>query len=306
MVVASDSVPSQDARVPGEGGKPVAIHPFRGAAGIAFGTARAEVRARLGPPSVSYRAPVWSDQLCDQYADTGLKFGYGDSGTVDQVELSAPARAEVDGIGLFDASSRALLTALADIGLETRERPGSWEVPAWGVALTVPGEHIGDRPFDTATAFAHGPTPDPEQFSGPAPEPRITGTVYPRGAGPVRLGMPRDRIRALLGQGMTATAPGRDPVDFHVLARVAVTYDAADAARRICVMTAGARVADTGAGVGSTYQDSVTALREAGVPYEEREAEILLTGLGIRLLVSKAGDTSLPVSGIVVRRAPAL
>ncbi|NUP51406.1 MAG: hypothetical protein HOW97_29440 [Catenulispora sp.] len=229
------------------------IHPFRGAAGIAFGTARAEVRARLGAPSVSYRAPVWSDQLYDRYADTGLKVGYGRSGTVDEIELSAPARGEVDGIGLFDAGSRALLTVLAGIGLETRERLGSWEVPSWGVALSVLGERIGDRPFDTAAAFAHGPTPDPEQFSGPAPEPPITATVDPRGAGPVRLGMPRDRIRALLGAGLATTGPGRDPVDFHSPAQVAVTYDAADAARRICVMTAGARVAGTGVGIGLPY-----------------------------------------------------
>ncbi|GAA2054906.1 hypothetical protein GCM10009839_74130 [Catenulispora yoronensis] len=294
---------------------PVAIHPFRGAAGVSFGAGRADVRQRLGAPAASYRAPAWQDQLSDHYPGLGLVIGYGDAGTVDRIELSAPARAEIDGVALLDASSRAVLTALAGVGLEVRAIQGQWEVPSWGVALSVQGDRAGDRPFRTVAAFAHGPAPEPAYFGTLTDESQTSSTGYPtpvevdpRGAGPVRLGLPRPRIRALLGEGLASALPGRDTVDFHYDANIAVTYDAAEAARRICVMTADATIANLPSTirVGAGYRDCVTALREADLPHEEHEAEILLTDLGIRLLTSRAGDRTLPITGIAVQRAPAL
>lgn len=290
--------------VPDDGANRIAIHPFRGAAGVSFGGTRAEVRERLGEPTTSYRVTAWADQLSDRYDQAGLVIGYGDAGTVDQIELTAPARAAVDGIALSDASSRAVLTALAGVGLEVRTGEGVWEVPAWGVALSVRGGGAGDRPFDTVTAFAHGPAPEPAFFGEPVD---FTVTdVDPRGCGPLRLGMAREDIRTLLGEGLVATLPGRDPVDFHFAVNIAVTYDAAEAARRICVMTAGATVAGTEVGVGREYGLCVAALEKSGANPEAREAEIRLPDSGIRLLTARAADPTLPISAIVVQRAPAL
>ncbi|WP_344661864.1 hypothetical protein [Catenulispora subtropica] len=265
------------------------------------------MRAKLGRPTLSYRGLAWMDQLSDRYADKGIVFGYADAGTVDHIELSAPAHAEVDGVSLRDASSSTVLARLARIGLEVREVHGLWEVPVWGIALFVQGGRIGERPFDAVTAFAHGPAAEPSFFGTPTAKPAIATEIDPRGFGPVRLGMRRGNVRALLGEGMATALPGRDSVDLHFTANVAVTYDPADTARRICAMAEGVTVAGVGgaASVGRSYADCVEGLSRAGVRFEEREAEILLPDSGIRLRTSRAGDLSSPVSSVVVQRSPA-
>lgn len=300
---------------------PAAITPFGGAAGVPFGATRSEVRARFGAPDRAVRSPAWAAELSDWYLEAGVVFGYwggegrgnggdggGDGGgRVDEIQLIAPSRPTVDGIDLFGAGSEAVLAQIAAAGLEVRSTLGLWEVPAWGVALFVQGDRAGERPFDAVTAFAHGPAPEPEFFAPEQPpEPLTTTEIDPRGFGPVRLGMPRARVRALLGEGMAATPPGRDPVDLHFGANVAVTYDAADTAHRICVMAAGTTATGTDVGVGQEYGHCVNALREAGVGFEEHEAEILLPDTGIRLLTARAGEVSLPVAAAVVERAPGI
>lgn len=283
---------------------PAVILPFGGAAGVPFGATRAAVRGRLGVPTRSTRTAQWDDELTDWYIDPGIVVGYGDDGTVDQIQLISPSAPEVGGIALFDGSSRSVHAAIEGLGLEIRATLGLWEVPAWGVALFVQGDTLGDRPFDAVTAFAHGPAPEPEFIEAAAAEPVPATEVDAEGFGPVRLGMAREQIRALLGAGMAAEIPGRDPVDFHFGANVAVTYDQAGAAQRISVLVPGAVAAGTGVGVGQEYGHCVEALRAAGVGFEEREAEIRLTDSGIRLLTAQAGGPALPVTALVVGRTP--
>jgi hypothetical protein len=282
---------------------PTVILPFEGAAGVPFGATRASVRGRLGTPAYSTRSSQWEDHLTDWYVEAGLVFGYGDDGTVDQIQLISPSDPEVGGVALFDGSSRSVHAAIVGLGLEVRSALGLWEVPAWGVSLFVQGDALGDRPFDAVTAFAHGPAPEPEFLGTPAAEPVSATEVDADGFGPVRLGMAREQIRALLGEGMTAAIPGRDQVDFHFGAKAAVTYDRDDTARRICVMTPGATAAGTQVGVGQEYGHCVTALREAGIGFAEHEAEIQLTDSGIRLQTARTGDPALPVVALVVERA---
>ncbi|MFD0632006.1 hypothetical protein ACFQ9X_10700 [Catenulispora yoronensis] len=293
---------------------PVAIHPFRGAAGVSFGAGRADVRQRLGAPAASYRAPAWQDQLSDHYPGLGLVIGYGDAGTVDRIELSAPpaprstaSPCSTRAPAPCSQHSPASGSKYARSKGNGKCRPGAWPCPYKAIAPAT-GRSERWRPSPTAR-----PRNRPISERSPTnrrplqPDTRRPSKWIP-GAGPVRLGLPRPRIRALLGEGLASALPGRDTVDFHYDANIAVTYDAAEAARRICVMTADATIANLPSTirVGAGYRDCVTALREADLPHEEHEAEILLTDLGIRLLTSRAGDRTLPITGIAVQRAPAL
>jgi hypothetical protein len=114
--------------------------------------------------------------------------------------------------------------------------------------------------------------------------------------------MERAEARSLLGAAMVIAIPGRDPVDYHFSANVAVTYDGQDTARRISVMAPGSSVSSAPVSVGTAFGQCLDALREASIAHEEREAEIFLRDTGIRLLTSRAGDASLPVSSVVVER----
>lgn len=278
------------------------IVPFESAAGIRFGTPRSVVRSEFGT-SQAFRRAAWQTRLTDHYPALGLFVGYGDDDTVDEIELYGPARPSVAGIDLLATPSQQVVKALTDAGAEVRLAPHLWAVPSWGITMSVQGPGVAERPFTSVACTKSAVEEWPRLVSWTSPERSGPPSMLdPEGFGELRLDMPMDEARALLGAGTTSLRIDGRRMDLFFDPRVAVTYTLDDRVQRICVLANGTATTVAPVTVGMSFDDCLRALRDAGHAITISEAELHLPESGLYVRSSRAGDASLPVSSMTVER----
>ncbi|WP_027344025.1 hypothetical protein [Hamadaea tsunoensis] len=266
---------------------------------LRFGGTRTGTRALLGAPNESFRRGAAMAERSDLYRGHGLILSFRAGGLLASVELIPPAEPAFDGVPLLSVPARQVVETLEQRGLDVTRSRDLWIVRAAGLALSARGGQAGDEPFDAVEAYVADPPGRIDFFEPAAPVGPPDLTVYADRVGPVALGAVRSDVRQAFGPGMASTMYA-EPVDTF-FAGLTVEYDEADQARRLCVTKPGARTGDGLAAVGESFDECLAALGRAGVAHVVGEAEIDITGSGVRAAAMRAGDGSLPVSSLAIR-----
>ncbi|MFF8842543.1 hypothetical protein ACF08N_07380 [Streptomyces sp. NPDC015127] len=278
------------------------IEPGRGVTGLAFGESRRALRQRLGSPA-PFRRSATSAELDDQYDELGLILSFDDRDVLGSIVLTAPARARLHGVGLLGEPVSRVVSTLAKNDVEFVADDGSWESDL-GLALDCGGSTDPDSPVESVTVHESAAwSPEIELFfSTPEQQSDRTYVVTPGvGIPTVRLGESMSDVRARMGSGASWQPPfGPSRADSFWEEGVEVGYDADGAVSRIAVERPAQVLFEGMEIIGVPAGEIHAKLSGAGIPLISKEAEFVCSESGLRLLVARPGDDSLPVCGVII------
>ena len=104
---------------------------------VALGQSREEVRSVLGDFRTFRRTP--DSEEADQFVDSGAMATYSPEGSLVLLELTEPARVELEGVQLVGESVESLVEALGAKGIEVVPDEMGALVPSLSVGLYAPG-----------------------------------------------------------------------------------------------------------------------------------------------------------------------
>ncbi|NEB94076.1 hypothetical protein [Streptomyces bauhiniae] len=274
------------------------IEPFRSVGPLRLGASRDSCREYLGQPDESYRRSAWEVELADSYLDFGITLDFGPGGLLEAVEMFPPARPVLEGIDLLGLPGRDVLRLLSERASTPEFSLGVYNFDEFGISLFSSSGPASDGLFDSVSVFRRGIPAQPDFFGKEAELPSEPISVSVDGIGEARLGMGREGVRSLFGEGMAADYYGWSTDIF--FAGIVAQYDAAGIARRI-VATAPLQVSFHGNDVLRTpFREFVRTVVAAMPDCVVSRAAVTLGRGGPQVLISRAGADDLPISAVSV------